>query len=136
MPKPMERYRAVPKGGTIIHQVRHGLSAGTAGHGLGPGPARRALKMSAPTRYDEMQSESRWRLPRQCDHWLAMTGKSSVGISLVQRVAFQFTSHSEPVRRLVWESPPSSRPHSSKRRKYPCFRPVSYIIPSPSEKSQ
>ena len=61
----MERYRAVPKGGTIIHQVRHGLSAGTAGHGLGPGPARRALKMSAPTRYDEMQSESRWRFPHQ-----------------------------------------------------------------------
>ena len=40
LPKPMERYRAVPKGGTITHQVRHGLSAGTAGHDLGPGPAR------------------------------------------------------------------------------------------------
>ena len=36
----MERYRAVPKGGTITHQVRHGLSAGIAGHDLAPGLAR------------------------------------------------------------------------------------------------
>ena len=29
----------------------------------------RALKMSAPTRYDEMQSESRWRFPHQSEDW-------------------------------------------------------------------
>ena len=39
---------------------------------------------------------------------------TGVGISPVQRVAFQFTSHSKPVRRLVWESPSSLRPHPPK----------------------
>ena len=33
----------------------------------------RALKMSAPTRYDEMQSESRWRFPHQRARWFGMT---------------------------------------------------------------
>ena len=33
----------------------------------------RALKMSAPTRYDEMQSESRWRFPHQSEDWFGMT---------------------------------------------------------------
>ena len=34
---------------------------------------------------------------------------------LVQQAANQLTCHSEPVRRLVWESPSSLRPHSSTR---------------------
>ena len=32
--------------------------------------------MSAPTVYDVPGPGIRWRLPRQCDHWLAMTGIS------------------------------------------------------------
>ena len=39
-----------------------------------------------------------------------MTGKSGVGIFIVQQTTFQLTCHSEPVLRLVWESPPYSRP--------------------------
>ena len=61
-------------------------------------------------------------------HWLAMTrirdrilknvsfrtsSQTGVGIPAVQQTAFQFSCHSEPVRRLVWESPPSLRPLSS-----------------------
>ena len=42
-------------------------------------------------------------------HWFAMTGNSSVGISIVQQATLQNMSHSEPVRTLVWESPSSSR---------------------------
>ena len=33
------RYRAVPKGETITHHVRHGLAAGTASHDLAARPA-------------------------------------------------------------------------------------------------
>ena len=52
-------------------------------------------------------------------HWFAMTRNSlarndrefdSVGILSVQQTAKQLECHSEPVRTLVWESPPSSRP--------------------------
>ena len=39
--------------------------------------------------------------------------QTGVGIPAVQQTAFQFSCHSEPVRRLVWESPPSLRPLSS-----------------------
>ena len=73
----------------------------------------------------------RWRLPRQCAHWLAMTrirdrilknvsfrtsSQTGVGISAVQQTAFQFLCHSEPVRRLVWESPSSLRTRSSNQK--------------------
>ena len=47
---------------------------------------------------------------------VSFRGSSDTGvrISLVQQAAFPKTCHSEPVRRLVWESPPSSRLHSPK----------------------
>ena len=41
----------------------------------------RALKMSAPTRYDEMQSESRWRFPHQSADWFGMTRCSGAVLS-------------------------------------------------------
>ena len=37
--------------------------------------------------------------------------KSGVGISVAQQAALQKTCHSEPVLKLVWESPSSSRLH-------------------------
>ena len=40
--------------------------------------------------------------------------QTGVGIPAVQQTAFQFSCHSEPVLKLVWESPSSLRPRLSK----------------------
>ena len=41
----------------------------------------RALKMSAPTRYDEKHLESRWRFPHQSADWFGMTRCSGAVLS-------------------------------------------------------
>ena len=56
-----QRYRAVPKGETTTHHVRHGLAAGTAGHDLAARPAGQIpiSRSSVPARITVFPREAR-----------------------------------------------------------------------------
>ena len=75
------------------------------------------------------------RLPHQCEHWFAMTGNSVVRNDWefdawesppYNWLRFRITCHSEPVLKLVWESPSSLRPCTSKDGD--CHASVRYFI--------